>query len=239
MTDVRNDRRRAPLHGQLLIDAFSIACEHHGATDVQCHPMPGGRDILVQAAWPAPTGLCADVTCSIDLLCPASGGAPKALGPSFTLQPTGLLYHRAIRSGAVHGDQLANLIQGSAQSILEVTAMLNDLTATGISEEQTRKFLNNLFEQGLGMDVKQVVPTRQRNELIRLNSCFQQGFLNEGWNQLGMFAGVLRFTNQVAYCRGPRRAYLMAGKGHRLNTISFDLLSAQTKALMQRSLMHT
>jgi hypothetical protein len=139
----------------------------------------------------------------------------------------------------VHGDQLANLIQGSAQSILEVTAMLNDLTATGISEEQTRKFLNNLFEQGLGMDVKQVVPTRRRNELIRLNSCFQQGFLNEGWNQLGMFAGVLRFTNQVAYCRGPRRAYLMAGKGHRLNTISFDLLSAQTKALMQRSLMHT
>jgi hypothetical protein len=87
--------------------------------------------------------------------------------------------------------------------------------------------------------VKQVVPTRLRNELIRLNSCFQQGFLNEGWNQLGMFAGMLRFTNLAMPCRGHRRAYLMAGKGHRLNTICFDLLSAQTKALMQRSLMHT
>jgi hypothetical protein len=239
MTDVRNDRRRAPLHGQLLIDAFSIACEHHGATDVQCHPMPGGRDILVQAAWPAPTGLCADVTCSIDLLCPASGAAPKALGPSFTLQPTGLLYHRAIRSGAVHGDQLAGLISGSLRTMQEVSVKMQELKAVRISGDNAKHFLDTLFQRGFGLHLQQELTTRQCNELNRLNSCFEQELTNLGVDHWGMFAGMLRFTNLAMPCRGHRRAYLMAGKGHRLNTICFDLLSAQTKALMQRSLMHT
>ena len=238
MTNARNDRRRAPLHGQLLIDAFSITCEHHGATDVQCHPMPGGRDNLVQAEWPCITVGNCPVALSIDLLCSVSG-APKALGPSFTLQPTGLLYHRAIRSGAVHGHQLAGLISGSLRTMQEVSVKMQELKAVRISGENAKHFLDTLFQLGFGLHLQQELTTRQCNELNRLNSCFEQELTNLGVDHWGMFAGVLRFTNQVAYCRGPRRAYLMAGKGHRLNTISFDLLSAQTRMLVQRSLTHT
>jgi hypothetical protein len=130
------------------------------------------------------------------------------------------------------------MTQGSDQSILEVTARMNELTATQTSEERSRKFLTKLFKQGFGLDVKQVVPTRLRNELLRLNRCFEQGLLNEGVNQLGMFAGMLRFTDLAMPCRGHRHAYLMAGKGHRLNTISFELLSAQSRILVQRLLTH-
>jgi hypothetical protein len=234
MNDTAKNRKRRPLRGQLLIDAFSIACEHLGATDVQCHPLPGGRDILVQAAWPAPSVRNADVTCSVDLLCPASGGTTMAFGPSFTLQPAGLLYHRAIRSGAIYGDELAELINGSVRTLHGLAGNISDLTDARITEANAKKFMKSLFKEAFGLGMKQVVTTRQRNELTRLNECFEQGLRNEGVNHWAMFAGMLRFTHQVTYCRGPRRAYLMAGKGHRLNNIAFDLLARQAAGIAAR-----
>lgn len=234
MNDTAKNRKRRPLRGQLLIDAFSIACEHLGATDVQCHPMPCGRDVLVQAFWPGIRIPDTQVAWSIDLLCSAKGGNPKALGPSFTLQPSGFLYHRAIRSGAIYGDELAELINGSVRTLHGLAGNICDLTDARITEANAKKFLNSLFKEAFGLERKHVVTTRQRNELTRLNSCFEQGIRNEGVNHWGMFVGMLRFTAEVTYCRGPRRAYLMAGKGHRLNNIAFDLLTRQAAGIAAR-----
>ena len=95
-----------------------------------------------------------------------------------------------------------------------------------LTEEATQAILTTIFKRGFGLDPKDELSTRRRNQLIGLNNSIERELADQGATLWGLFNGITRYTNHVAAPSGQKDEYVMDGAGYDLNLVGFDAIMA-------------
>ncbi len=225
-TPTKRTPSKAALRGELLIDAFSIACEDLGAPQPDCIRIPEGRNLLLRAAWPDQLVGRTTVSPGIDLLMPAEGArGPWTLGASITISGTGDTFHSPTSTGPIRSGQLGQRVKEALDAQARILAQVELMAGNRLSEEDSKALLTGLFQRGFGLKLQDALTRSMKNKLITLNGSFEQALVTHGATWWGLFAGMLNYTNRQARRRSPRHTYIMAGNGCRLNMVFFDVLN--------------
>jgi hypothetical protein len=173
------------------------------------------------------------------ITCLNSHDGSKAIGFGSTNINTMCIntFHMAYKDGAMtkyrHTESAAESIRQAVRAIQQTIngdQLLMDnfsrMADVKLTEDVARTMLNGIFKKGFGLDPKDEVSTKRKNQLVSLNNSIERELHDQGVTLWGFFNGITRYTNHVAAPASSKEQYVMDGAGYDLNLIAFDEVMA-------------
>ncbi len=229
--------RYVPLQNHELAETIIDACEGVGIQATKGGVFNDGRKVYLQAALPDVVIDRSPLKRFITGINSHDGSTAIAFGSTNTNIICMNTFHMAYKDGAMtkyrHGASALERIKTAMMQIKATMAgdqLLMDnfsrMADAKLTEEATQAILTTIFKRGFGLDPKDELSTRRRNQLIGLNNSIERELADQGATLWGLFNGITRYTNHVAAPSGQKDEYVMDGAGYDLNLVGFDAIMA-------------
>ena len=229
--------RYAPYQNYEMAETIIDACAEVGIQASKGGMFDGGRKVYLQAALPDVVIDRSPLKRFITSINSHDGTSAIAFGSTSTNIICMNTFHKAYKDGAMtryrHTTsaseriklamlQIKQTMEGD-QRLMDNFSRMADIKLT---EDAARAMLNGIFKRGFGLDPKDEVSTKRKNQLVSLNNSIEQELQDQGVTLWGFFNGITRYTNHVAAPTAKKEEYVMDGAGYDLNLVAFDEVMA-------------
>jgi phage/plasmid-like protein (TIGR03299 family) len=229
--------RYVPYQNYEMAETIIDACLEFGIEASKGGMFDAGGKVYMQASLPdviiGRSPLKRYITC----LNSHDGTASIGFGSTSTNIVCMNTFHMAYKDGAMtkyrHTESAAERIRHAVKAIKHTMdgdhRLMNDLSRMAdikLTEDAARTMLNGIFKKGFGLDPKDEVSTKRKNQLVSLNNSIERELHDQGVTLWGFFNGITRYTNHVAAPASSKEQYVMDGAGYDLNLAAFDEVMA-------------
>lgn len=233
--------RYVPYQNFEMAETIIDACAEVGIQASKGGMFDGGCKVYLQAALPDVVIDRSPLKRFITSINSHDGTSAIAFGSTSTNIICMNTFHKAYKDGAMtryrHTTtaserikqamlQIKQTMEGD-QRLMDNFSRMADIKLT---EDAARAMLNGIFKKGFGLDPKDEVSTKRKNQLVSLNNSIEKELQDQGVTLWGFFNGITRYTNHVAAPAAKKEEYVMDGAGYDLNLVAFDEVMAWVEA---------
>ena len=229
--------RYVPYQNYEMAETIIDACSEVGIEASKGGMFDAGGKVYMQASLPDVVIGRSPLKRYITCLNSHNGTASIGFGSTSTNIVCMNTFHMAYKDGAMtkyrHTESAAERIRHAVKAIQQTISgdqLLMDnfsrMADVKLTEDAARVMLNGIFKKGFGLDPKDEVSTKRKNQLVSLNNSIERELHDQGVTLWGFFNGITRYTNHVAAPASSKEQYVMDGAGYDLNLAAFDEVMA-------------